>query len=114
MSYICAGVPNYVFIAKRFRSVLSAAGVPAIKFFLSAFSSADEFVFHLPVAQRVNCRCDCAQPFLRYSGAFLTVTFIVQANIQAGRIPKQPNITVFPFSINELELKSDKKGNIRR
>jgi len=45
MLYICAGVPNYVFIAKRFRLVLSAAGVPAIKFLLSAFSSADEFVF---------------------------------------------------------------------
>jgi len=45
MSYICAGVPNYVFIAKRIRSVLSAAGAAAIKFFLSAFPSADEFVF---------------------------------------------------------------------
>ncbi len=80
-----------------------------VRFFISR-----RIRFSLPVAQRVNYCCDCAQPFLRCSGAFLTVTFIVQANIQAGRIPKQPNITVFPFSINELEFSSDKKGNIRR
>jgi len=42
--HLCRGT-KYVFIAKRIRSVLSAAAVAAIKFFLSTFSSVDEFVF---------------------------------------------------------------------